>query len=113
MKKLFALLLLAPMLFSACGDDEEEKPYYNPVEGEWVYTTPMGNTETRIYTKDFNSSSISVFNGEKTTRDYGKYTIDKNKMYFNIGVLEYKIEKDTLTLIQKSSDWEEKYIRKK
>lgn len=120
MKKLFALLLLMPLLFVACDDDDkkEEKPYFNPVEGSWVYSLPEYNyTETRVFTKQFEASSISNNNGTKKTTNYGEYTVNKTSIVHkdligSVGAkLSYTITKDTLELKNPESDWMRKYTR--
>lgn len=121
MKKLFALLLLAPLFFVACGDDDapEEKPYFNPVEGEWVYSLPEYDyTETRIYTKDFDNRVSVTNNGINDKYELGKYSIDSSFMYFQNrtqDVISYKIEKDTLWLWKKGEEQKvyQKFIRKR
>lgn len=116
MKKLLTLLFIAPFLFSACGDEEEDKPYYNPVEGSWVYSLPNFNyTETRVFTKDFEASSTSNNDGDVTSSSYGKYKINETYLQYEKtgNIHHYVITKDTLLLIHQSSGWEEKYIKVK
>ena len=113
MKKLLTLLLITPFIFAACGDDdkEEEKPYFNPVEGKWVYTSPMKNTETRIFTKQFEAFVILDNSGDITNNTLGIYTINETSIHYNMGIHDYTIIKDTLTLRTTSTGYTKKFVK--
>jgi len=99
MVKLLKLSIAVFMLltFASCSEDDE-KEYYNPVEGRWMdYGSKEDCCIIRVYTKNFESYNLIYENGELKVNDgHLFYTIDEKYMYYPKGKVEYKIVVDTL-----------------
>lgn len=91
MKKLLTLLLLVPMMFSACGDDDG---VYNPVEGEWEYEYSDGSVETIYFTSNFNTGGFTSNKYGTIIKSWndGEYEINKDRIFYvNHPTKVYKI----------------------
>ncbi|MDH6354536.1 hypothetical protein M2132_000864 [Dysgonomonas sp. PH5-45] len=116
MKKILTLLLLACLL-AACGSDDDEPEYFNPVEGVWE-REGVNYYWVRVYTSDFTSYE-EEWNKERTkkleTNEHGKYKVDGNKLIYKDFTYKYTIANNKLTLIyidEFGDTYEYKYTRK-
>lgn len=117
MKKLVALLLFAPLMFASCQEDD--KDYYNPVEGEWKVAYSNGDVETIYFTSKFRTGGFLRNKDGKVidTWSHGHYEINQHRIYYvdyaSKTFNEYKLYEDgtILQLIDPTHGRSKEYYR--
>lgn len=112
MKKVFIINAIFLLMIAACSDNNnDEAPYFNPVEGtwerEWINAQEEECREVSTFTKDFTSTSIVYYPSRSQTSNF-TYTIDKTTITFKreddrTFITSYSVNENTLMIVEGST----------